>query len=310
LQSTNLGLVLFFRVTGRRFRKIAAIPSQEGKTREVAILDYWSQTALRGLHRYLFGILKKIPQDCTFDQGSFKEKFDLQSKGDPFYSVDLTAATDRFPIDLIALLLKARFTDDYVNSWRNIMVGYPFWTKEFGEIRYSVGNPMGAYSSWNSFALAHHYVMYYCCRELGINWGDAKYTILGDDVVIRDSALAKKYIECLGLLGMSYSPSKTHVSTWFFEFAKRIFHCGSEVTPFPISALWTVHRQPSLMMNVLHGEERKEWVSPIGTPAALSELYEVLCFSRSYRARLSKVLDITYQIMVAFQGRMSAAEAL
>lgn len=29
---------------------------------------------------------------------------------------------------------------------------------------------MGAYSSWASFALAHHYVVYYCCRELGKDW--------------------------------------------------------------------------------------------------------------------------------------------
>lgn len=48
------------------------------------------------------------------------------------------------------------------------MVGYPFDYK--GEkISYSTGNPMGAYSSFNSFALTHHYIIYYCCRELGIS---------------------------------------------------------------------------------------------------------------------------------------------
>jgi hypothetical protein len=40
----------------------------------VAILDYWSQTALRPLHDRLFGILKTIPQDMTFSQGAFAER--------------------------------------------------------------------------------------------------------------------------------------------------------------------------------------------------------------------------------------------
>jgi len=64
------------------------------------------------------------------------------------------------------------------------------------------------------------------------------------------------------------------------------------------------------MLNVLQGEERKEWVPPIGTPAALSELYILLKFSRSYVTKLRKMLYITYQIMVAFQGRMGAIEAI
>lgn len=49
------------------------------------------------------------------------------------------------------------------------MVGYPFKAPDGSEVRYSVGNPMGAYSSWNSFALAHHFVVYWCCRDLGIS---------------------------------------------------------------------------------------------------------------------------------------------
>lgn len=55
-------------------RKITGIKDREGKTRVIAILDYWSQTALYPLHQWIFGILRKIPQDLTFCQGSFTEK--------------------------------------------------------------------------------------------------------------------------------------------------------------------------------------------------------------------------------------------
>jgi len=42
------------------------------------------------------------------------------------------------------------------------MISLPFRYEEKGksqEVHYRVGNPMGAYSSWSSFALAHHFVV-------------------------------------------------------------------------------------------------------------------------------------------------------
>jgi hypothetical protein len=48
------------------------------------------------------------------------------------------------------------------------MVGYPFDFKD-QKVSYVVGNPMGAYSSFSSFALTHHYIIYYCCKVLGKN---------------------------------------------------------------------------------------------------------------------------------------------
>jgi hypothetical protein len=51
------------------------------------------------------------------------------------------------------------------------MVGYPFKItlpdKKVEKLSYKVGNPMGAYSSFNSFALTHHFIIYYCCKMLG-----------------------------------------------------------------------------------------------------------------------------------------------
>lgn len=52
-------------------RRLTAFSDLEGKTRIIAILDYFSQTTLRPLHNWLFRLLSRIPQDCTFDQGKF-----------------------------------------------------------------------------------------------------------------------------------------------------------------------------------------------------------------------------------------------
>jgi hypothetical protein len=59
---------------GDIFRKLSSFSDKEGKTRVIAILDYFSQSVLKPLHLYLFNFLKKIDQDCTFDQNSFKDK--------------------------------------------------------------------------------------------------------------------------------------------------------------------------------------------------------------------------------------------
>jgi hypothetical protein len=96
-----------------RYRKISYFPDKEDKVRVIAQLDYFSQSVLRPLHKVLYRKLRKLPGDCTHNQGNF---FKILEAGKIFYSIDLSAATDRFPIGLIANLLKARFPEDYVNA--------------------------------------------------------------------------------------------------------------------------------------------------------------------------------------------------
>lgn len=293
---------------GSTFRKVTGIQSQEGKTRAVAILDYWSQTALRGLHQFLFRWLRRIPQDCTFDQGSFVHK--LPDNGEPFYSVDLTAATDRFPIDLIESVLLGRFPTSYVAAWRDIMVGYPFKLPDGSFINYSTGNPMGAYSSWNSFALSHHFVMFYCCRVIGMDWSEAPYVLLGDDICIRHRLLAETYVGVLRSLGVEVSEKKTHISKSFREFAKRVLVDDVELTPFPIAALWSTRRHPDLSLGVCFNELSKGWVLNERIPDALADLYTRVGMPHRFVTGTRRLLNIAYDLLVGLQGRIDATSAL
>jgi hypothetical protein len=52
---------------------------------------------------------------------------------------------------------------------------------------------MGAYTSWASFALAHHFLVYSCCKEAGVAWRKCAYALLGDDIVIADEKVAEIY---------------------------------------------------------------------------------------------------------------------
>jgi hypothetical protein len=77
LEEGNKFLANFFissTLRGNIYRKLTSFADKEGKTRVIAILDYFSQSVLKPLHLYLFNFLKKIDQDCTFDQNSFKDK--------------------------------------------------------------------------------------------------------------------------------------------------------------------------------------------------------------------------------------------
>jgi len=161
------------------------------------------------------------------------------------------------------------------------MVGYEFSTSE-GPVSYRVGNPMGAYSSWASFAVAHHFVMYDSCRELGMDWSTAKYVILGDDVLVGDASLAFAYQARLASLGVVVSLEKTLVSQNTFEFAKRYFHKGMEVTPFPVSAVVDTWKCIPLLVSALFGEQRRSLVPRSGIPGAVGSLYSRLHKSSAF----------------------------
>lgn len=254
------------------FRRLASFPDKETKMRTVAILDYMSQTALIPFHKYLFRVLKKIPQDFTFCQSSFWERIKDQPV---YYSIDLSAATDRFPIELIRSVLEAKLPSEYVAAWADIMVGYPFDSDE-GKISYSVGNPMGAYSSWSSFALSHHYIVYYCCRVLDVDWATLPYALLGDDIVIAHKEVGEKYHQVITSLGLEASPLKTHKSKKFVEFAKRMFWDQEEITPFPISALKESQKRYYLLVNLLQESELKGWIACDGIAQSVRQYYKLV----------------------------------
>lgn len=94
-------------------RKLSFFADKENKVRTIGILDWYSQVALKPLHNFLMNVLKRIPQDCTNDQGKF---INLCSNKDIYYSIDLSNATDRFPIELIYKLLCSKLPETYVSA--------------------------------------------------------------------------------------------------------------------------------------------------------------------------------------------------
>lgn len=114
----------------------------------IAILDYWSQSALSGLHNSLNRFLRDIKMDCTFRQNNFLSVLPI-GPNVVYHSVDLSAATDRMPLTLQKRVI-AKLSADAARSeaWARILVNYPFNNKDLeNPIYYRAGQPMGAYSS-------------------------------------------------------------------------------------------------------------------------------------------------------------------
>lgn len=127
----------------KSFRRLSYFADREGKTRVIAILDYWSQTVLRPLHDRMNAFLRAIPNDCTFDQDRFTSI--LPSTG-PYHSLDLSNATDRMPIELQKSILSRIIGKPQAEVWARILTRWEYQS-DAGPVFYRTGQPMGAYSS-------------------------------------------------------------------------------------------------------------------------------------------------------------------
>jgi len=258
------------------FRKITAIPDSEGKTRLIAIGDYFSQTCLKPLHKYLNKVLASIPQDQTFNQGHGLVNLPFSSER-TYYSFDLSAFTDRFPCKILYGLLFFAYGKTKALAWYDIIVGYDFEYKGpkglLNNIRYNVGNPMGFYTSWPLSTLCHHFIVYCCCQEVGISWKYAKYKLLGDDIIIYDDNLAMKYQELISLIGVDIQFQKSHIGKDLFEFAKRIFTPYGEISPFSIKAGLSESKSYIGFIELLDQQRLKGWIPVVSYQDAALNYY-------------------------------------
>lgn len=232
--------------------KLAAILETEGKVRVVAMFDYWTQWALKPIHDDLLHILKRIPMDRTFSQDPFH---DWKNDENRFWSLDLSSATDRFPLFVQTKVIKALYGENIGKAWANVLVNRNFTDPSIDskdEVhRYNTGQPMGAYSSWATFALTHHFVVQWAAYKAGLT-DFTDYILLGDDIVIKNDRVAQIYIGLMTKWGVEISQSKTHVSYHTYEFAKRWIHYGEEISPFPVKGASRHFKEPKTVLSLVN----------------------------------------------------------
>jgi hypothetical protein len=252
------------------------------------MVTVWDQMILKPIHDMLFAFLKGLPNDGTFDQHASemraRQKSLLTGRS---YGYDLSAATDRLPLSLQAMILNT-LIPDLGDNWSLLLTRrdyylyipeelYPMYgipkgpnnilalnkrggkapnAIDFGGIevpvfynsrgkaylvlRYSVGQPMGALSSWAMLAVTHHFIVQLAYRRaygVPLNLRFTKdtwytnYEVLGDDIILFDDLVAKEYLILMDALGVPINTTKSVVATVpVTEFAKVTSYKGVNVS--------------------------------------------------------------------------------
>jgi hypothetical protein len=73
------------------------------------MVDYHSQLALKSIHNDLLKLLGKFKCDRTFTQDPNN---DWNVNSNSYYSLDLSSATDRFPVKLQSRLVSSIYKDN------------------------------------------------------------------------------------------------------------------------------------------------------------------------------------------------------
>jgi len=213
-----------------------------GKMRTFAMVDSWTQTVLLPLHNYITGMLNNIPNDGT---KSHNNAFDrARERAQEFgcaYGYDLSAATDRLPISLQEAILTSLFDKVFSSHWANLLVGrsYFLFNKDgsINKFNYSVGQPMGARSSFAMLGLTHHMLVQFASLRISGStesiW-ETRYEIVGDDIIIFNKELAEAYLDIMSSIGVPINMSKSVVAVNkpVVEFVKRVSVNGIDVSPF------------------------------------------------------------------------------
>jgi hypothetical protein len=212
---------------------ISFIQEAGGKLRSVANPYRWWQSALDPLADAIHDILRQVPWDCTHNQS--KPVLPIQKslrKGDEWFSVDISSATDHFPLDYQVQVLEYLFQGDTVAQSQiglfRAVSRMPWWYRDdSGELQYVTwqkGQPMGLRPSFGSFALTHGLVLF------ALNHGkwEEDFFVLGDDVVIKGQELHRRYRHWLMQHQIPVAEAKT-LSGRVAEFASTIITSESAI---------------------------------------------------------------------------------
>lgn len=239
--------------------RIALLAEGGGKTRTVAIADYWTQSAVRPFHDLIMKRLRSIKNDGTYDQQNqfmrMKRLVDNNSQ-----SYDLSSATDRFPARLLEILISEYFGEEFGKLWLQILTERKFSYKHHN-LEWGVGQPLGIYSSWPVFSLAHHCFIRHCARLKGLTMGFSSYSVLGDDVVIwKSNKVASHYDWLMRRIGVTINYDKSMTSdrtNLRVEFAKRILYQRKEISPVPHKMILSYYEYPMLIGNLVTDLRRR-----------------------------------------------------
>jgi len=193
--------------------------------RDIAVPNRFIQLALSPGADRLYRLVDELPRDATCDQKRFDTKIQNRVNNPNLYqgSVDLSKATDNLPltwgesiishlrnhfdrpmlrpeVELIARTFKDEQNIQKIERIRRHglsmdlfhTVARAKWEDEGYLMKWTVGQPLGTLPSFAVLAITHNLVLESMAAHLGLR--HSPYCVLGDDVVIFNKKLRKRYI--------------------------------------------------------------------------------------------------------------------
>lgn len=193
------------------------------KLRVFANPNICHQLALSRLKGQLFHLCEQANWDCTYNQSKGTDWLRVQlNQGKKIFSIDLSDATNNFPLEVQEAVLRAiGCRDEDVELFQRLSRAPWSSTHEVPSVQYrwTVGQPLGLGPSFAAFALTHGLLVWSIARA---NRVSDCFRVLGDDIVISEEKVAEDYLLAMQKLGVPISKDKTIVSHDFAEFAGKI----------------------------------------------------------------------------------------
>lgn len=166
--------------------------------RSIAVPNRYVQMALAPGYRFLERFVRRLKStDATFNQDAFDVRIQNRVNNPNLYvgSVDLSKATDNLPFSwgdriLSALPEANAVIDQSLHLFRKISRSP--WANGPHLSRWTVGQPLGTLPSFMLLSLTHN--LYLESLSLSQGLSHSPYRVLGDDVVIFNKKVRKKYI--------------------------------------------------------------------------------------------------------------------
>ena len=228
--------------------------------RPVAAPNRFIQETTKPAYQMLEAVVRKFNMDATWNQDRFDDELVSWVTDDTLSpsGVDLHHATNGLPLAIGDYLVKrlllpqmrlsarmvrtkkytttafqgeggiwlrSELYDDFPSlvsaSWENfVTASQAAWDSPVGDLFFRKGQPLGLLPSFRTLSLTHHLLVEAMCYEMG--YRDSPYRILGDDIVIKYSKVARRYREVMHELGVQISEHKSYKGR-LVEFAGKIF---------------------------------------------------------------------------------------
>lgn len=213
-------------VMGRVFR----IASPGLKDRWVCDFNKALDHCIKPMGKRIYDSVEKLPWDITFDESkcyhAIQARLKEQKKA---FSFDLSSATDRFPWDIQATVLRS-FSDgprfQEMVSLYDDLIHMPALMPDGTTIEWRQGQPLGAYPSFATFTFTHG-VLLYALNDC--KW-DEDFFVHGDDVVVLNDNLAKRYAKVMKILDVPMSRFKTLISPVMAEINSKVITASHILT--------------------------------------------------------------------------------